>query len=245
MIIFYYNKNNKAVVFATERTIMEKYFNILKKCPLFMGISEDEMRAMLECLTAKKIEVEKGETIFSEGDRPDYIGIVLKGSVHISQDDYWGNRAILTDVQEGGMFGEAFSCAEAAAFPVTVSAREDGVVLLVDCRKVLTVCSSACLFHTRLIRNLMKILANKNIALTKKMEHITKKTTRDKVLSYLSECAVVAESNTFSIPFNRYELADYLSVERSALSNTLCKMRDEGIIQFEKNKFVLLAMPES
>ena len=218
---------------------MKKRVEALKKCPLFSGISEDDIGSLLNCLNAKEICAKKGDIIFNAGDRPDYVGIILKGSVHVVQDDYWGERIILTAVQEGGLFGESFSCAEASVLPVSVLAREDVVFLLVDCKKMLLTCSSTCQFHTRLIRNIMKILANKNIMLTRKIEHITKKTTREKVLSYLSECALENRSNSFNIPFNRQELADYLSVERSALSNTLCKMRDNGEIQFEKNKFIL------
>lgn len=204
-----------------------------------MGISEKDMESLLPCLSAKEMEYKKGETIFYAGDRPDFIGIVLKGNAHVVQEDYWGNRTILTDIQEGDLFGEAFSCAEVPTLPVSVFAQEASVILLIDAKRILTVCSSTCTFHSRLIRNLMKLIANKNIMLTRKMEHITKRTTRDKVLSYLSACAIAKGSNNFSIAFNRQELADYLSVERSALSNTLCKMRDDGLIAFEKNKFVL------
>ncbi len=219
---------------------MKKYLGALKKCPLFAGFDEADITAMLSCLNAKEVRTKKNEVVFAAGDRPEYVGIVLEGSVHIVQEDYWGNRMILAAIEAGGIFGEAFSCAETAVLPVSVLTHDSGAVLLIDCRKILTTCSSACLFHARLIRNLMKILANKNIALTRKMEHVTKKTTRDKVLSYLSECALTEGTNSFTIPFNRQELADYLSVERSALSNTLCKMRDEGSIWFEKNKFRML-----
>lgn len=218
---------------------MEKKLFILKKCPLFLGISENNIGELLNCLNAKEIKKKKGDVIFAAGSCPEYIGIVLEGSVHIIQEDYWGNRIILTAVQAGGLFGEAFSCAEADVLPVSVLTQNDCKALLIDCKRILTVCSSSCVFHSGLIRNLMKILANKNILLTQKIEHITKKSTREKVLSYLSECAVSAGTNSFTIPFNRQELAEYLSVERSALSNTLCKMRDEGIIQFNKNKFLL------
>lgn len=219
---------------------MKKDFDILKKCPLFMGISEKDVDSLINCLNAKHMGTKKGETIFSAGERPEYVGIVLEGSVHVVQEDFWGNRTILAAIQSGGMFAEAFSCAEAAALPVSVLARDDGSILLIDCRRILTTCSSSCVFHARLVRNLMKIIANKNIALTQKIEHITKKSVRDRVLSYLSECALSEGSNAFLIPFNRQELADFLSVERSALSNTLGKMRDEGIISFEKNRFTLL-----
>lgn len=223
---------------------MKKYFDVMRRCPLFAGIAEEDMESLLSCLNAKEIKVKKGAVIFHAGDRPDYVGIVLQGNAHVVQEDYWGNRTILTDVQESDMFGEAFSCGEVAALPVSVIAQEEGVFLLVDSRRILTSCSSACIFHARLIRNLMKVIANKNILLTRKMEHITKRTTKEKVLSYLSACAIAKGSNSFTISFNRQEFADYLSVERSALSNTLCKMRDDGIIQFDKNKFVLMKTPQ-
>lgn len=215
--------------------------DIIKRCSLFIGIAEKELEALLGCLSARKIKTQKGELVFRAGDRPDYIGIVIKGKVHVLQEDYWGNRTILTDVVEGGLFGEAFSCAQVPSLPVSVIVKEAGEVLLIDCKKILTTCSSACVFHAHLIQNLIKILANKNIMMTQKMEHITKKTTREKVLSYLSKCAVQNEANHFTIPFNRQELADYLSVERSALSNILSKMQDEGEIKFEKNHFTLLS----
>lgn len=219
---------------------VEKAFDQLKTCPLFAGISEADRAALLDCLGAKVRKMEKNEVLFALGDRPEHVGIVLAGSVHIVQEDYWGNRTILAAAQAGELFGEAFACAEAAVFPVSVIARSAGSVLLVDCRRILTTCSASCIFHARLIRNLMKIMATKNMFLTRKMEHITKKSTQERVRSYLSECALAEGKNSFAIPFNRQELADYLSVERSALSNTLCKMRDEGMIEFCKNRFTIL-----
>lgn len=214
--------------------------NTLSICPLFTGIDHQDMPSLLSCLQSKTKKIKKEEILFAVGDTPEYVGVVLSGCVYIVQEDYWGNRTILSAVTAGGLFGEAFSCAQAESLPVSVIAHEAGEVLLINCKKLLTTCPSSCGFHTALICNLMKVLANKNIILTRKMKHITKKTTREKILSYLSECALAAGSGVFSIPFNRQELADYLSVERSALSNTLCKMRDEGTLSFHKNQFRLL-----
>lgn len=219
---------------------MKKNYSILKKCPLFIGISEEDIASLLNCLNARESNIKRGNIIFSAGDRPEYVGIVLEGSIHVVQEDYWGNRSILTSVQAGGLFAEAFSAAEVSVLPISVLAHSDCKILLIDCRHILTTCSNSCAFHTRLIRNLIKVVSNKNILLTQKIQHITKKTVRDRVMSYLSEYALSGGSNHFAIPFNRQELADYLSVERSALSNTLSKMREEGIIDFEKNRFTLL-----
>lgn len=219
---------------------MQDYIEVLKKCPLFAGIDKTNLSALLSCLNAKQKAIKKEESVFTAGGRADYFGIVLEGNVYVHQEDFWGNRTILTTVQAGGIFGEAFCCAENTAVPVSVTAKETSVVLLVDSKRIISTCSSVCEFHTTLIRNLMRIIAKKNIRLTKKIEIFTKKSVRERVLYYLSECALKEGKNTFSIPFNRQELADYLSVERSALSNTLSKMRDEHIIEFEKNRFRLL-----
>lgn len=224
---------------------MEKKFEILKKCPLFAGIEENNISLLLNCLNAKEEKIHKDNIIFLAGDKPEYVGIVLSGSVQIIQEDYWGNRTILSIIEKGGIFAEAFSCAGADAFPISVVSREDGLILLIDCIRILTTCSSSCTFHGSLIQNLVKVLANKNIALTRKMEHITKRTTREKVLSYLSECAISANSNTFDIPFNRQEMADYLSVERSALSSTLGKLKEDKLIDFYKNTFCLNQPPQT
>lgn len=177
--------------------------------------------------------------ILNAGDHPEYVGVVLYGRVHIVQDDFWGNRSILAAVTSGDLFGEAISCAEADEFPVSAVALTTTTILMINYKQIITTCSSSCVFHASLIRNMLKILANKNLNLTRKIEHITKKTTREKVLSYLSEQALLSHSDSFEIPFNRQELADYLSVERSALSSTLSKMQDEGFITFHKHAFTL------
>lgn len=198
------------------------------------------MESLLHCLHAKERHFTKGSTVFSHGSVLTHIGIVLSGKVHVVQEDYWGNHTILASMQEGDLFGEAFALAKETPLSFSVNAVSDSTILLVDCMRILTTCTSACQFHTTLIQNLIQLLANKNRNLTQKIEHITKKTTREKVLSYLSECAATSGKHIFEIPFNRQELADFLSVERSALSNTLCKMRDKGEIAFHKNRFTLL-----
>ena len=219
---------------------MTEHISALKKCPLFAGIDQGDIPALLACLQARERRMQREEFLFSAGDRPENMGVVLAGSVRVVQEDYWGNRAILAVVEAGGLFGEAFVCARAETLPVSVVGHKEGSVLLIGRDRILPAAPAACGFHAALIANLMKILAGKNIALTRKMKHITKKTTREKVLSYLSECAVSSAGETFEIPFSRQELADYLSVERSALSATLGKMRDEGLLTFHKNRFRLM-----
>jgi CRP-like cAMP-binding protein len=166
---------------------------------------------------------------------------VVKGRLHIVNEDYWGNRSLLTEALPGDVFAEAAVCAGSVALPVSVVAAEGTDVLQLDYRRIITTCTSACAFHTSLVENMLKILAQKNLALVEKIEHITKRTTQKKLLSYLSEVAKHTGKGEFDIPYNRQELADYLAVERSALSAELSKMQDMGLLRFQKNHFVLLA----
>ena len=177
------------------------------------------------------------------GGRADQVGMVLSGSVLVFSDDFWGNRTIMAHVERGGLFGEAFSFARVEALPVSVTAAEKTEVLFINCERMITVCPSACEFHNRLVRNMLKILAEKNMALTQKIGHMGKRSTREKILSYLSEQAALHGSAAFSIPFDRQQLADYLCVERSAMSAVLSKLREEGVLEVERNRFRLKQLP--
>lgn len=219
---------------------MKKYLPVLKKSPLFAGIGEENLLAMLACLSATIKEYPKDSYIFHCKDVVTSVGIVLSGSVHIIKEDFWGNLLLISQLGEGQLFGEAFSCAQAPELPVSVITVTPVKVLFINYKKIITTCSSACTFHSRLIQNILKSVAAKNLALTQKMEHMSRKTTREKLLSYLSEQSLHASSNSFTIPFNRQQLADYLCVDRSAMSAELCRMRDENLLQFHKNSFTLL-----
>ncbi len=206
---------------------------------LFDGIKEDDRSEMLKCLNAKKKQYKKGSTVLGRGGRTSEMGMVLEGSVHMVKDDFWGNRSILGQASPGQMFGEVYACLPRQGLEVDVIAAEDTEVLFLDVKRILTVCSSACSFHTRLIRNLLTILAEKNLMLTHKMEHMAQKSTRDKVLSYLSLEAEKQGGPEFAIPFNRQQLADYLSVDRSAMSRELSRMKAEGLLDYHRNRFRL------
>lgn len=221
---------------------MKKYLHVLGRCPLFAGIDEPELENLLACLSSVEKHYNKGDLIYIAGDRVATVGVVLSGNVHVIQEDFWGNRTILSGVEPGGMFGEAFSCAETKKLPVSVIAVQPSDVLLIDYQRIVTTCSSACVFHTGLINNMLKILAGKNIMLTQKIELLTRRTTREKLLGYLSAQAQQAGSNRFIIPFNRQELAEFLSVDRSAMSNELSKMRGDGILAYHRSQFELLEL---
>ena len=165
---------------------------------------------------------------------------MVKGNLHIQKDDYWGNRAILGSVAVGEMFGEAYVSPDSGTLLNDVVAVEDSSVMFFDIHRILSVCPSACKFHSLTVKNLFFAISEKNRKLVAKLGHISNRTTREKLLSYLSDEAKRNKSASFSIPFNRQQLADFLSVDRSAMSNELGKMRNEGLIQFHKNHFILL-----
>lgn len=219
---------------------MKKYFEILKNIPLFQGISEAELVPLLACLSAKLTHFEKNEIVFMSGDSLHHFGIVLSGQVQIYQEDYYGNKNILSHVGAGHLFGESFACANVASLPVSVLTVTDSDLLFIDCARLAVPCTHACAFHSRLIQNLLSIMAMNNIFLMQKFEITTKRTTREKLLAYLSAEARKAHGSRFSIPFNRQELADFLSVDRSAMSTELGRLRDEGLLKFHKNQFELL-----
>lgn len=218
---------------------MEKYSILLKNSKLFQGISVDEITSMLACLSAVRRSYAKGEYVFRRGERIDSVAVLLEGSVHIRKEDYWGNLSILNEIGEGEIFGEVYACLGSEEILNNAVAVKQSEVLFLDVKRILTVCPSACQFHSRLIRNLLSVLALKNKMLTQKLEHMSKRTTREKLLSYLSEQSQRAGSPVFDIPFNRQQLADFLSVDRSAMSAELCRMRDEGILSFERSHFEL------
>lgn len=219
---------------------IQRYFDVIKRCLLFDKMEDGELRSLLSCLSAVAQSLEKGAFVFLTGDMVRHVGIVLAGVVHIVQEDVWGNRTILLHRGPGGLFAEAISCSEIQHAPVSAMAAEKSVVLLIDYRRIIHTCSPACTYHSRLLTNMLGILARNNIALTYKVEHMSRKTTRDKLLSYLSAQALDQGSSAFSIPFNRQELAEYLAVDRSAMSAELGRMRDDGLLRFEKNQFELL-----
>jgi CRP-like cAMP-binding protein len=219
---------------------LKKYLNILRKCPLFYGIEEENLLRMLKCLGARVEYFDKKYTVFSEGSPAKYVGIVLSGSVQVVQVDFEGNRSILSEMNPSEVFAEAFACAEVSALPVSIIANEPGEIMLIECSHVLHTCANHCSFHQQLIFNLMKDLALKTIFFHQRMEITAKRTTREKLLAYLHSQAKKTGALSFEIPFDRQELADFLEVDRSGLSTEIGKLKKEGIIEAEKKRFTIL-----
>ncbi|MCI5739562.1 MAG: Crp/Fnr family transcriptional regulator [Ruminococcus sp.] len=180
--------------------------------------------------------------IFTEGEKVRYIGVVLHGSVQISRTDYFGNRSILATVETAELFGESFACAEVAAIPICAEAQTDTTVLLLEFQKLADTNAPICGLHGKLIFNLLKITASKNLLLHQKLEITAKRTTKEKLMAYLLLQAKKADSRCFTVPFDRQALADYLEVDRSGLSVEIGKLRRAGVLKCTKNRFELLKM---
>lgn len=218
---------------------MEEYLSILKKSNLFSGVQPEEISAMLKCLSARIKHYKKDEFIIRSGDYIRSVGMVLTGTALIIQEDFWGKRTIISEAMSGALFAETYACIPSLPIEMSVISDSECDVLFMDFNRIMNVCTSACSFHTRLLQNFLSSIARRNLILTKKMQHMSKKTIREKLLSYLSAESLKNNSSTFDIPFNRQQLADYLSIDRSALSNEMSKLQDEGILTYKKNRFTL------
>lgn len=218
---------------------MKEMLSVLRTSGIFSGISEEEAEKMLHCLEVRPETFQKDEYILLAGDRVEAFGLVITGKVLIIQEDFWGNRNILAAVGAGHCFAETFACSPGAVLNVSVMAQTNVQVLFLNVKRILTTCPSTCSHHSRMIRNLLSELAEKNLRLNEKITHLGQRSRRAKILSYLSAEAQRHGSAEFDIAFSRQQLADYLSVDRSGLSMELSRMQEEGLLEYRKNHFVL------
>ena len=219
---------------------MQKYYEILRKCPLFYDIENENLIPMLGCIRAKVRQVCRDEVIAYEGESCADVGIVLSGEIQITRTDYEGNRSIVSSILPSELFGESFACAELKSSPVDIVAREDGEIMVIDIHCLMHTCSNACAFHNQMIFNLLKAVSASNIALNQKIEIISKRSTREKLIAYLSMQAKKTGKTAFTIPYDRQELADFLEVDRSGLSAEISKLRREGVLECKNSTFKLL-----
>ncbi len=218
---------------------MKDFLPIIRSSTLFSGISAEELTAMLSCLDTKTESFLKDAFLLRAGDTAESIGLVLSGNVLIVQEDIWGNRNILSKAGPGQTFAAAYACAPGSVLNVSALAETPVTAMFLNVKRVLNVCPSACAHHSRIIRNLLGELAEKNLRFGEKLTHMGQRTTRAKLMSYFSAEAQRLGTYEFDIPFSRQQLADYLAVERSGLSQELGKMRHEGLLSFRKSHFVL------
>ena len=221
--------------FQQKRFCMKQYLPVLSASALFRGFSDEEILKLLSCIKAQVVSFSRGSVILHQDDPAHFFGLVLSGSVQVLHQDHQGAHSIISVFRPGDTFAEAFACAGIPALPVNAVAAADSTVLLFDADAVLSSASS----HPLLITNLLRMIAGKNLQISRKLEIVMQRTTRGKLIAYLSAQAEKAHCDRFAIPFNRQELADYLGVERSAMSTELGRLKKEGLIDFYKNEFIL------
>ena len=219
---------------------LDKYYNQIKNSPVFYGMSDDELRDLLECFNARVKKYESEEMIIRQGDMISNIYLILDGSVNIEKDTYWGRRIIISRLGKNENLALSFVGSKNVESNIDAITVENTTVLLLSYEKCTSMCQNACTRHKILINNLFQILSKENIDLIQKIENVSQKTIRDKLMTYLSNEARKNRSNNFDIKFNRQELADYLNIDRSAMSFELSKMQKDGLIKYDKNHFILV-----
>ena len=221
---------------------MKKYIPVLRRTALFAGLDDSQIEAMTACLRLEACAYRKGETVYHSGQFIRVIGILASGCLLIQRDDYWGNRSVVNRLGVGEVFGEAFALQDSEAFFHDVIALEDSIVLALDPRYLFTSGSGSDALSMRLIENLLRSVSAKSRTLAQKIDCMARRTTREKLIAYLSAQSQRTGSARFDIPFDRQQMADYLGVDRSAMCTELGKMRDEGMLTFHKRTFTLLKM---
>ena len=220
---------------------MKQYLFILRNSPFFQGMSEEELLSVLQCVNAVVQHKKKDEYIFRVGDSTESMGLVLRGSVLVLQEDLWGHRNIIHRIGPGEYFAEPFAATAGSVLNVSVVADEDSEIMLLNMERFLKTCPHACAHHSRMVRNLVSVMARRVLDLNEKLTHMAKRSTREKLLSYLSAESMRQGKLSFTIPYDRQQLADYLSVERAAMSVELSKLQKEGLLKTNRNHFELFA----
>lgn len=212
---------------------------VLKDSLIFKSLTKDEMEKAMENLYSREKTYEKGSTIFFAGKKTGSMGMVLEGSVNIESNNVWGDRSILTTVEKGGFFAQSYAILDDKRILVNVTARTSCKILFLRIENLKNINSTNDLWKQKVLMNLLLISAERNLALTKRSFHISPKTIRARVMSYLTDQVIKNGTHDFDIPFNRQQMADYLNVDRSALSKELGKMEKDGLISFNKNHFII------
>ena len=223
-----------------QENFLEKYLDVLIKCNLFENIEAEDLESLLLCLNYRIKKYNKNEIIILPGDKVDFIGIVLDGTAEITKNNALGDSILLSKLNSSQIFAEAIVCGDLNISPVTVASLSESVIMYVSYNKIMSICSNTCTFHSRLIYNMVKIIAKKNIVLNDKIDLLSSKTIKEKINLYLSKQMEINKSNKFKISFSRSELADFLNVNRSSLSRELSNMQNEGLIKFNKNNFEII-----
>lgn len=212
----------------------------MMESPLFSGITEPDMETMMKCMGGKVKKYHKGEIIFLMNDEVRYIGVVLSGCVHMVKENSQGDKTLLSIIWKGEVFGESFACGDERFAYTTFVVADNAEVLFIPFHKVMHACELPCKFHHILIENMVTIIANKNVRLMQKIDVSSQKTLRSKIMAYLELQKKIQGTNRIEMTISRTILAEYLGVNRSALARELGLMKEEGILDIDKNCFYLL-----
>ena len=211
----------------------------LTNVKLFEGISQEQIESFLDCVKAKVLNLKKGQTLYTVGQKPENVALVLSGFLFVTQSDYWGNNTILSTVTENNVFGGGFAYSGVEKIPFSVEAGTDTQVLYVNKDLLLSPCGK-CDYHNKIIRNLIKIVSARNVSLIEKIKNLSQRTTRQKILSLLYSFSVSTSDKKIILPYTRQQMADYLCVDRASLSRELSLLQKEKLIKYHKNVFFLL-----
>lgn len=219
---------------------MKEYIKTLSNTPLFANIKERDLNSILKCIGGYLSSYDKGEFISLAEEPLVCVGLVLKGTVHMLKEDFWGNKSILTIIKKNQLFGESFICGSSYISTVSFFAASDLDILFLPFERVIRSCTMACAHHHRLIENMMTSIAKKNMQFMEKFEIVSKRTLREKILAFLSQEAQKQKGQYVTLNMGRQEIADYLCVNRSALARELSNMKADGLIDYDKNMFQIL-----
>ena len=219
---------------------MEKYHDVILSTDLFYGLEKEDLRSILNCLKPSVCSYNKNDYIVSGGDAFESLGIVLKGEATVSKENAAGNRIVMTLLKQGDIFGEIVAFSSQLTWPATVQAQENCEVLFLPRGKIVGECDRMCPWHRVLIQNFLRIISERALMLNKKIEYLTIKSMRGKISTYLLEQYKRTGDKNMTLPLNRNELSDFLNVSRPSMSREMCKMRDEGVIDFHLTAFRIL-----
>lgn len=217
-----------------------QYFKELKETKIFKDATEFEMQAMMFCFKTRFKIFNKNDKIISQSERMEDTILIVKGAAIVEHVDTLGNISISMRLKKGDAYGLETAYAGDDIYKDSVIATEKTIVMFMNKHRLITPCDNRCRKHEMVIKNITQIIAENNLMLQEKLSHMSKKTMREKLLAYFTSLSKKSGSNYFEIPFSKTELANYLSVDRSAMSTELTRMKEEGLIDFDKRQFRLL-----
>ena len=201
------------------------------KTPILEGITLEEQEQMRVCFGVREERFRAGETVYDFAEGRKYLGLIARGSAVIQRIDHQGGRTILEHLESGGVFGEMLMFENVAGDSITVIAEEPCRVWFMQDEHMTRRCEKACAHHSRLVENMFHIMTEKAAALSERVEVLSRRSIREKLLCYFGLLAGQRRKPSFQLPFSLSALADYISADRSAMMRELKKMKDERLVE--------------